>query len=151
MSPMQSLRDTLSMPRHLPTAFINGRYHCRTCSQVAPHTILGKWPTRRFVMAGREKKATPATNRRPQSSLLGSSRRPFRSHEDRSSFLELPFQRTSECACCIGLHYATRAAPPDPLPHHQEHDRPWHVSISGLNKHHHFHKSTWRRYLVAQQ
>ena len=62
--------------------------------------------------------------------------RPLRSHEDRSSFLELPFERTSKCACCIGLHYATRAAPPDPLLHHQEHDRLWHVRTgsSGLKE-----------------
>ena len=45
------------MPRHLPAEFFKGRFYRRTFSQVAPHTILGKWPTRRFVMA--EGKKTP--------------------------------------------------------------------------------------------
>ena len=44
-------------------------------------------------------------------------------------FFKITFERISKCACYLGLHYATRAAPPDPLPHQQEHDGLWHVSM----------------------
>ena len=131
---MESLQDTLYMP---PASHITSpacRIHQRPL--LSPHLFpscsthdTGQVANQKICHGGKGKKPTPAMKGRSQSSLLGSFRRPLRSHEDRSSFLKLPFERTSECACYLGLHYATRAAPPDPLPQHQEHDRLWHVSM----------------------
>ena len=146
MSPMLHLCHGHHLPRHLAATFVNGRYYRRTFSAVAPYTIVGKWPTRRFVMAGRNKKATPAKNRRPQSFLLGSSKRPLLSHEDQCSFLKLR-------ACCIGLlalrysRSATRSFTSSLGTRSIVACLHW---SSGLHKHHHL-KATWRRDLVAQE
>ena len=127
---MQSLRDTQSMPQpsHATTPA------CPTCQRplLSPHLFTSssaydtwKVANKKICHGGKKKKATPAKNRRPQSCLLGSSKRPLRSQEDRCSLLSGPRDARAALAC---LHYATRAAPPDPLLHHQEHDRLWHVS-----------------------
>ena len=108
MSQMQSLRDTLSMPQ--PSQATSPA--CPTCQRplLSPHlsTICSTYDTwkganKKICHGGKKKKVTPAKNRRPQSCLLGSSKRPLRSQEDRCSLLKLPFERTSGCACCIGL------------------------------------------------
>ena len=138
-----------ALKRHEPSAFplrysiratslacrIYRRPYCRrTFSQAAPHTIMGQWPTRRFVIVGRKKENPPSKLHQPR---IGARKALCWDHRGDHGeamkihllFSKLPFGKNSECACCNGLHYATCAAPPDPLLHHQKHNRLWHVSV----------------------